>query len=232
MTFAQLLFVSLLWKPLIPYIPQLEWLHIYIDGSLLDFTQGSGVGVFCDLFSFYSHVGSHMTHDGETEAFHQLSAPLSTPDKAVILSDPSSALQALASNQNKHGSRVQNYRELLSRILTKVVIQWMPSHCGLWGNEMADILAKRGTDILLKSTTDLPLHSVKLKIKRIYKKCVRDAATSAAKNKSEGANKTCVSDSPHAAPVTEFRLLTGHDCLCAHLYHFNMTDSLCMLLDK
>ncbi|GFW82850.1 uncharacterized protein TNCV_3494201 [Trichonephila clavipes] len=35
----------------------------------------------------------------------------------------------------------------------------------------------------------------------------------------------CVSDSPRAAAVAEFRLLTGHDCLCAHLYHFNLTDS-------
>ncbi|GFX07376.1 hypothetical protein TNCV_504341 [Trichonephila clavipes] len=49
--------------------PPVEGLHIYTDGSLLDFTQGTGV--FCDLFSFYSHVGSHATHyDDEIEAIH------------------------------------------------------------------------------------------------------------------------------------------------------------------
>ncbi|GFW77171.1 HTH_Tnp_Tc3_2 domain-containing protein [Trichonephila clavipes] len=30
---------------------------------------------------------------------------------------------------------------------------------------------------------------------------------------------------PRAAAVTEIRLLTGHDRLCAHLYRFNLTDS-------
>ncbi|GFT30857.1 hypothetical protein TNCV_1682461 [Trichonephila clavipes] len=61
------------------YTPD-EWLHIYTDGSLLDFTQGAGV--FCDIFSFYTHVGCHMTdYDGEIKAIHlalhQLSACLS-----------------------------------------------------------------------------------------------------------------------------------------------------------
>ncbi|GFX41485.1 hypothetical protein TNCV_3490241 [Trichonephila clavipes] len=58
-------------------------------------------GVFCDLFPFYSHVGSHTTHyDGEIEAIHlalhQLSACFLSPDKAVILSDSSSTTKALA----------------------------------------------------------------------------------------------------------------------------------------
>ncbi|XP_035229636.1 uncharacterized protein LOC118201621 [Stegodyphus dumicola] len=49
--------------------PPVEWLHIYTDGSLLDFTQGAITGIFCDLFSFYQYVGSHTTHfDGEVEA--------------------------------------------------------------------------------------------------------------------------------------------------------------------
>ncbi|GFW92288.1 uncharacterized protein TNCV_3541741 [Trichonephila clavipes] len=59
----------------------------------------------------------------------------------------------------------------------------------------------------------------------------RCRATSVAKNKSwRGLIKPkCVSDSPRAA-VAEFRLLTGHDCLCAHLYRFNLSDSpICVL---
>ncbi|GFX58788.1 hypothetical protein TNCV_804921 [Trichonephila clavipes] len=41
----------------------------------------------------------------------------------------------------------------------------------------------------------------------------------------EGSNKTYVSDSPRAAALAEFRLLKRHDCLCAHLYRFNLADS-------
>ncbi|GFV83855.1 probable RNA-directed DNA polymerase from transposon BS [Trichonephila clavipes] len=51
--------------------PPEEWLHIYTDGSLLDFAQGAGIGVFSHLFSFYLHAGPLTTHfDGEFEAIH------------------------------------------------------------------------------------------------------------------------------------------------------------------
>ncbi|GFW89966.1 uncharacterized protein TNCV_3741521 [Trichonephila clavipes] len=61
----------------------------------------------------------------------------------------------------------------------------------------------------------------------IYKNCFRDAAVSAAKNKSWRVliKPNCVSDSPRAAAVAEFKLLTGHGCFWAHLYRFNLTDS-------
>ncbi|GFY11355.1 uncharacterized protein TNCV_4473381 [Trichonephila clavipes] len=146
---------------------------------------------------------------------------------AVILSDSSSALQALVSNQGKQSSRVQEFRELMRSIPTRVVFQRVPSHYGFWGNEMKDLFAKRGTDIHQRSTTELALHSTKLEINRIYKNCFRDAATIAAKNKSWRVliKPNCVSDSPRAAAVAEFILLAGHDCLCVHLYRFNLTDS-------
>ncbi|GFV06854.1 uncharacterized protein TNCV_1962751 [Trichonephila clavipes] len=76
---------------------------------------------------------------------------------------------------------------------------------------MVDLLAKRGTGILQRSMGDLRLDSAKLEInKKFLKKCFRD--------------------STHAAAVAEFRLLTGHDCLCAHLYHFNLTGTLFCVL--
>ncbi|GFU68681.1 uncharacterized protein TNCV_308961 [Trichonephila clavipes] len=79
-------------------------------------------------------------------------------------------------------------------------------------------------DILKRSAKDLPLPSAI--------KCFRDAATSAAKNKSWRVlmKSNCVSDPLRAAAVAELRLLTGHDCLCAHLYRFNLTDSLFCVL--
>ncbi|GFV26576.1 hypothetical protein TNCV_2102411 [Trichonephila clavipes] len=81
---------------------------------------------------------------------------------------------------------------VLSRIPTKVIFQWVSSRCGLWGNAMVELFAKRGTDILQRSIQrkkekklrDLSLHSAKPEINRIYKKCFRDAATSGTKNKS------------------------------------------------
>jgi hypothetical protein len=36
-----------------------------------------------------------------------------------------------------------------------IVLQWIPSHCG-YGNETADILAKKGTKIKTKQVNTLP----------------------------------------------------------------------------
>ncbi|GFX13163.1 uncharacterized protein TNCV_2989271 [Trichonephila clavipes] len=71
------------------------------------------------------------------------------------------------------------------------------------------------------------LYPQNLNQNRIFKKCFRDAATTTAKNKSWRVliKPKCVSDFPRAAAVAEFRLLSGHDCLCAQLYRFNLTHS-------
>ncbi|GFW44905.1 RNase H domain-containing protein [Trichonephila clavipes] len=144
--------------------PQASWVLIYqlnVTGMkgrvdlaqqfycpLLDFAQGAGIGVFSHLFSFYLHAGPLTTHfDGEVEAIHvalqQLAVRLPPIERAVILSDSTSALQALSNYNENNCLRVQNCRELLGKIKGKIVFQWVPSHCGLWGNERADFLAKK-----------------------------------------------------------------------------------------
>ncbi|GFV52793.1 uncharacterized protein TNCV_2874641 [Trichonephila clavipes] len=41
-----------------------------------------------------------------------------------------------------------------------------------------------------------------------------------------------IPSSPRAAAVAKFRLLTGHDCLCTHLFRFNLvTLPICVLCD-
>ncbi|GFX03683.1 probable RNA-directed DNA polymerase from transposon BS [Trichonephila clavipes] len=218
--------------------PPEEWLHIYTDGSLLDFAQGAGIGVFCHLFSFYLHAGPLTTHfDGEVEAIHialqQLAVRLPPIERAVILSDSTSALQALSNYNENNCLRVQNCRELLGKIKGKIVFQWVPSHCGLWGNERADFLAKKGTGILQNFRRDLTLHSAKLEIKRIFRESFRLTASRVARDKpwSTLCKKSHgIPSSPRAAAVAKFRLLTGHDCLCAHLFRFNLvTSPICVL---
>ncbi|GFU99699.1 uncharacterized protein TNCV_984611 [Trichonephila clavipes] len=104
--------------------PPEEWLHIYTDGSLLDFAQGAGIGVFSHLFSFYLHAGPLTTHFD--------------------------------------ASRV-----------------------------------------------------------------ARDKPWSTLCKKSHG-----IPSSPRATAVAKFRLLTGHDCFCAHLFRFNLvTSPICVLCD-
>ncbi|GFX75446.1 uncharacterized protein TNCV_2547171 [Trichonephila clavipes] len=147
----------------------------------------AGIGVFSHLF-FYLHAGPLTTHfDGEVEAIHialqQLAVYLPPIEKAVILSDSTSALQALSNYNENNCLRVQNCRELLGKIKGKIVFQWVPSHCGLWGNERADFLAKKGTGILQNFRRDLTLHSAKLEIKRIFRESFRITASRVARDK-------------------------------------------------
>ena len=64
--------------------------------------------------------------------------------KAVFLSDSLSALQSLTSETpNDSQKRLMNNINELAQS-TKVVLQWVPAHTGIAGNEIADQLAKEG----------------------------------------------------------------------------------------
>ncbi|GFU29026.1 uncharacterized protein TNCV_471391 [Trichonephila clavipes] len=82
---------------------------------------------------------------------------------------------------------------------------------------------------------DLTLHPAKLEIKRIFRESFRLTASRVARDKpwsTLGKKSHGIPSSPRAAAVAKFRLLTGHDCLCAHLFRFNLVTSLiCVLCD-
>ncbi|GFU49114.1 uncharacterized protein LOC103524116 [Trichonephila clavipes] len=167
-------------------------------------------------------------------ALQQLVVRLPPIERAVILSDSTSALQALSNYNENNCLRVQNCRELLGKIKGKIVFQWVSSHCGLWGNERADFLAKKGTGILQNFRRDLTLHSAKLEIKRIFRESFRLTASRVARDKPwvHYVRNHGIPSSPRAAAVAKFRLLTGHDCLCAHLFRFYLvTSPICVLCD-
>ncbi|GFT43201.1 uncharacterized protein NPIL_311401 [Nephila pilipes] len=149
-----------------------------------------------------------------------------------MFSNSVSALQALSSNLES--LRVLRCRVLLKEFKGKLSFQWVQFHCGLRGNETVDFLAKKGTAILQKSCRHLPLHSAKLEIKRIFKQSFHRTTSLAAANKSWSVLRGfhCVPDSPSVVVTAMFRLLTGHDCLSAYLFRFNIINSpTCVLCD-
>ncbi|GFU81591.1 uncharacterized protein TNCV_4927221 [Trichonephila clavipes] len=105
----------------------------------------------------------------------------------------------------------------------------------LYSVKSTDFLAKKGTGILQNYRRDLTLHSAKLEIKRIFRESFRLTASRVARDKpwSTLCKKSHgIPSSLRAAAVAKFRLLTGHDCLCAHLFRFNLvTSPICVLCD-
>ncbi|GFW55294.1 transposable element Tcb2 transposase [Trichonephila clavipes] len=102
---------------------------------------------------------------------------------------------------------------------------------------MEDVILrlKRALFNMFNFRRDLTLHSAKLEIKRIFRESFRLTASRVARDKpwSTLCKKSHgIPSSPRAAAVAKFRLLTGHDCLCAHLFRFNLVASpICVLCD-
>ena len=65
-------------------------------------------------------------------------------EDVVFLTDSTSVLDALACHGEHELLRVKLSKLIESR---RVVLQWIPAHCGTSGNEKADELAKRGANM-------------------------------------------------------------------------------------
>ena len=63
-------------------------------------------------------------------------------------------------------NRVEKFR---STYLIGLKLQWIPGHTGIFGNERADILAKKGSK-LTQPTKPTTLNAAKQQIKQTYKR--------------------------------------------------------------
>ena len=82
----------------------------------------------------------------------------------VIATDSQSLCQALMG----YGHEIKSLRGRLLTITTKVIVQWIPGHKGIAGNELADEAAKQAT-FLEEEPTPTSFGSAKAKIKAIIK---------------------------------------------------------------
>ena len=133
--------------------PQVDWTHIYTNGSPEDTVRNGGSGASVrtptgQTVSYSNATGRKCSNfKADTSAPQIAIAYIAEmkPQKTVILTDSKATLQSLTSNTP--GQKIHQLLkdlQLLPHECT-VVLQWIPAHCVIPGNERTDRLAKSGS---------------------------------------------------------------------------------------
>ena len=187
--------------------PRESWIRVFTDGSATNAVKSGGAGVYIQYPNGEQKeealpTGLFCTNfKAEVEALiqaaHTIAIGADQNTQVVFLTDAQSVLQAYNSD------RLPSLKKALNNIKSlRTVLQWIPSHCGIEGNERADELAKAG------AAEDQEDNAVSLaELNTITKALFRNPARN---------------DSLHLLTrpeqVTIFRLRTGHNTLNKHLH--------------
>ena len=133
--------------------PATAWTQVFTDGSAVYATRNGGCGIYIRQPNkppiTIAILGGYLCSNYRAEAQALLTATetvtqLETkPKKVVLRTDSLSVLQSLAS-ENPEDYTLQNLIQSLNSLTSRptAVLQWIPAHTGLHGNEVADQLEK------------------------------------------------------------------------------------------
>ena len=100
---------------------------------------------------------------------------------------------------------------------TNLILQWIPSHCGVPGNEEADRLSKKGSKL-----QQVCQPASYLEVKTIIKNCFN---TSWKKRMNVEKEKDYLETLDRTQQVIIFRVRTGHCRLLSHLYRLRLAHT-------
>ena len=208
--------------------PSESWVHVYTDGSSVKAVRNGGSGfyiIFPDGTKVSQSVpgGTRCTNFKAEILAIKSSADYLTDCKKnigsiVFLTDSMSAIQAL--NSRTDDPSIYSLLSSVNRLSQKAstVIQWIPAHVGLPGNERADQLAKIGSTLeqpeshLSFTETKSQLHSF---FKREY----------SATHDGYSATKDPIWTMERIQQTTLTRLRCGHCRLKYHMSKLGITES-------
>ena len=211
--------------------PATAWTHVFNDGSAENATRNGG----CDIYIRRPNKpritiaipGADLCSNCRTEAQALLIATetvtqLETRPKKVVLNiDSLSVLKSLASGNLEDYTLqrlIQSLNSLTSR--TTAVLQWIPVHTGMHGNEVADQLAKE------RSKKQQPNSKLSYQGKK-QKREIKNKRLADFKHRNGGYNPqqdTLRLLSRHKQTMI-FRLRTGHCRLRSHMKKIGIAKS-------
>jgi len=132
-----------------------------------------------------------------------------TTTNVVFFSDALSVLQTLQTARDKEMNDLSSVLASLCRA-HRVVLQWIPAHCNVLGNEAADTLAKEGSTKEQSDKSTTHKEAITIIKARQRRKWMQEHPCF---NKNDPYHLLTRSEQ-----VTLFRLRTGHNRLNYHLY--------------
>ena len=208
--------------------PHKQWTHVYTDGSAEQAIKNAGCGVHIQSpnrqqVTLFSSCGDRSSNfNAELQAL-QLAVDYLIEDegcynKVVFLSDSLSALQSLQSTPAE--KRTRQLRESFENLASTstVTLKWIPAHCGIKGNENADILAKEGGK-QEQPETSMTFKESKTHIKHRWSSRFLEKTGN---YKPHLDPLHCLS---RAVQSTIFRLCTGHSRLRSHLKRIGVAET-------
>ena len=204
-----------------------NWTHIYTDGSANEAVKDGGAGAYIrytdgEVTKLTFSGGRRCTnYKAELiaikEAISHILERRKQCHKVVIFSDSLSALQALESDYTEDTADILILIHRLRENAT-LVLQWVPAHVGLQGNEIADKLAKEGSRLI---QPDNPL--TYYEAKSIQRSLHREEWINL--NQGYRADQDPLNSLDRSQQTKIFRLRTGHCRLNHHLNKLGILPS-------
>ena len=156
--------------------PKNSWIRVYTDGASEESIKNGGAGILIEWpngerLEKNTTTGSHSDNFRAERKAIELAAKIltshthSTNSQIVFLTDAKSVLESLKNTNAPINHSLNTELNKLSKISNELVLQWIPGHIKIEGNETADNLAKAGGR---QRQTNVSLHpdEVKTIIKR------------------------------------------------------------------